>query len=340
MKKLFVVCISVFLNATLFANNLQKDPFITRTFPAASIKSVEVTTSGGSITVAGDATKDAIVEVYVSRDKWSNEKIKETLEENYTLDIKVESGKLLVSAKSKKNISNWNLDGLNISFKIIVPKQVSSNLQTSGGSIHISKLTGAQDIKTSGGSLTIEDVSGNIKGKTSGGSINVSNANDNIELSTSGGSITAKDCNGKVSLKTSGGSLHLNNLNGDVIASTSGGSIKAKEVKGTLKAGTSGGSITLDDISGSVDAHTSGGSINVTMVSVSDYVKLSNSGNTNLTIPANNGYNLKIKGNKVETSGLKDFRGNMDSKSLEGTMGNGGANIEIKTSHRASVKFK
>ena len=340
MKKLFVVVISVLLNANLFANDQQKDPFVTRTFPAGTIKSLEASTSGGSITVTGNAATEAVVEVYVSHDKWSAEKIKQTLEENYTLDIKVEGGKLLVSAKSKKTISNWNLNGLSISFKISVPNQTNSDLQTSGGSIQISNLTGTQDFKTSGGSMTVENISGNIKGRTSGGSITVANANDNIDLSTSGGSITAKDCHGKISLKTSGGSLKMNNLNGDIQAATSGGSVSAKDVKGTLKTSTSGGSITLDGISGSVDARTSGGSMNVTMESVNEFVKLSNSGNVNLTLPANKGYNLKLKGNKVETSGLKDFRGNMDSKSLEGTMGNGGAEIEIKTSQRASVTFK
>jgi len=340
MKKLFVVCISVLLNANLFANDQQKDPFLTRSFPASSIKTVEATTSGGSITVSGNTATEAVVEVYVSRDKWSAEKIKETLDENYTLEIKVESGKLLVSAKSKKTISNWNLNGLNISFKISVPKQINSNLQTSGGSISISNLTGAQDFKTSGGSMTVEDVSGNIKGRTSGGSITVTNVKDNIDLSTSGGSITAKDCSGKISMKTSGGSLKMSNLNGDVNATTSGGSVSAKDVKGTLKTGTSGGSVTLDGISGSVDARTSGGSINVTMEAVSEYVKLSNSGNINLTLPANKGYNLKLRGTKVETSGLKDFRGNMDSRNLDGTVGNGGADVEIKTSARASVTFK
>ena len=340
MKKLFVVIISVLLNANLFADDRQKDPFITRTFPAGSIKSVESATSGGSIAISGNAATEAVVEVYVSRDKWSAEKIKETLEENYTLDIRVESGKLYVSAKSKKMTSNWNLTGLNISFIISVPKQVSSNLQTSGGSIQISDLSGNQEFKTSGGSLAVANVSGNITGRTSGGSISISNASDNIDLSTSGGSITAKDCNGKINLKTSGGSVKMNNLNGNIQATTSGGSVTAKDVKGTLKTGTSGGSMTLDGISGNVDARTSGGGMTVTMESVSEYVKLSNSGSVNLTLPVNKGYNLKLKGNKVETSGLKDFRGNMDSRSVEGTMGNGGAEIEIKTSQRASVTFK
>lgn len=345
MKNIFLLIVSVLFNTNLFSftacvNHLEKEPFITRTFPASSIRAVEVNTSGGSITVSGDAGTEAVVEVFVSKNNWSAEKIKETLEENYTIDIRVEGGKLYAEAKAKSKILNWNQAGLSISFKISVPKQVNSHLQTSGGSIHMNNLSGSQDFKTSGGSLTVENISGSIVGKTSGGSITVTNANDNIDLKTSGGSITAKDCSGEITLKTSGGSVKLNNLDGIIDASTSGGSITANNIRGELKTKTSGGSVKLDEISGSVDAHTSGGSMNVEMLSVDEYVKLSNSGNLNLTLPADKGYHLKVKANKVETSGLKDFRGNMSNNSLEGTVGNGGPDIEVKSSLRANLSFR
>ena len=339
MKNLFLLSVSVLLSANLCVNAQRKEPYLTRTFPASSIRSVEATTSGGSIKVTGDAGSEAVVELFVSRDKWSDERIKQALEENYTIDIKVEGGKLYALAKPKSNFS-WNLQGLNVSFTISVPKQVNNDLHTSGGSIRIADLSGSQDFKTSGGSLTVENVSGNIVGKTSGGSITISRSNDKIDLKTSGGSITASDCSGEINLKTSGGSVRMSHLDGNIDASTSGGSITANDVNGILKTGTSGGSVTLKDIYGSVDARTSGGSMTVEMQSVDDYVKLSNSGSVHLSLPANNGYNLKVKANKIETSGLKDYRGNVESRSMEGTVGNGGAKIDINTSQRASLSFK
>ena len=343
MKKINLLLVSVLLSANLFtarSNEQQRTPFMTHSFSASSIRAVEAATSGGSITVNGDAGSEAIVEVYVSRENWSAERVKQTIEENYTIDIKVEGGKLYAVAKSKNRIANWNQLGLSISFKISVPKQVASNLSTSGGSIHIAHLTGSQDFKTSGGSLTIEHVSGKIAGTTSGGSITVSNSSDNIDLKTSGGSIKANDCSGKINLKTSGGSVKMDNLSGNIDASTSGGSITANDVNGTLKAGTTGGSVRLNGISGSVDAKTSGGSMTVDMEAVSDYVKLSNSGSTHLSLPSGKGYNLKVRGNKVETSGMKDFRGNIESRSIEGTVGAGGTEIDVRTSQRASLTFK
>jgi len=281
-----------------------------------------------------------MVEVYVSRDNWSAEKIKQALDENYTLEVKVENGKLYVAAKPKNSSFFGNQQGLSISFKIFAPDRVNSNLQTSGGSIHISNLSGSQNFRTSGGSLSVENVSGNTVGATSGGSITVTGSKDNIDLRTSGGSITAKDCSGKIDLKTSGGSLNMSNLSGNISATTSGGSITANDIKGTLTTGTSGGSVRLSGISGNAEASTSGGSMDVKIVSVSDYVKLSNSGNISLSLPAGKGYTMNVKSNGIEMSGAIDFRGRQDTNSMEGTIGNGGAEINVKSSQRVRLSFE
>jgi DUF4097 and DUF4098 domain-containing protein YvlB len=344
MKKLLVLFAGVLLSANFFTvhanKNQEKDPFMIRTFSASTVKEVEAVTAGGSLTLTGDADSKAVVEVYVSRSNWSTKEIRQSLEKNYTIDIKVENGRLYAEAKRKGNSTNWNQQGVSISFKIIVPRQVNSDLKTSGGSIHIHNLSGLQNIKTSGGSLTIEQVSGSITGLTSGGSITVTASKDRIDLKTSGGSITAKDCSGKIDLKTSGGSLNMRNLNGDIHATTSGGSISASDITGTLKTGTSGGSVRLDGISGNLEASTSGGNMDVRMTSTSDYVRLSNSGSLNLTLPANRGYNLNVKANNIESSGVKDFHGRMERRNMEGTVSNGGPEINLKSSQGVRLSFE
>lgn len=339
MKKLFVIVLLGALSC-IVAKGEGKAPFMTRSFSASSIKEVEAATSGGSLILTGDADSKAIVEMYVSRNNWSAEKIKQVLDENYTIDIRVESGKLYAVVKQKSSFFNWNNHGLSISFKITVPKQLNSNLRTSGGNIQISNLSGSHDFKTSGGSLSIENVSGNILGATSGGSIMLTGSKGDIDLKTSGGSITANDCNGSINLRTSGGSLSMSNLDGVVNAATSGGSVAASNIKGTFTTGTSGGSMHLDGISGNVDATTSGGSMNVKIKSVKDYVKLSNSGNINLTLPAGKGYNMNVKSNGIDISGSVDFRGSRENKNMEGTIGNGGPEITVRSSQRVRLSFE
>jgi len=345
MKKQVVLFVSILLCISSCASSKNQEntgsaPYMTQAFPASSIKEVEATTSGGSLTLTGDAGSKATVEMYVSHDNWSADKIKQVLDKNYTIDIKVVSGKLYATAKPKTDFSNWNNQGLSISFKISVPKQVNSDLKTSGGSIQIGNLSGSQTFRTSGGSLSIDNVSGKIDGATSGGSISVTNSKDDIDLKTSGGSITAKNCNGTIKLATSGGSLDLSNLTGNVNAATSGGSIMASNVNGTLVTGTSGGSVKLDGISGNVEATTSGGNMDVKIKSTSDYVKLSNSGNLNLVLPAGKSYNLSVNANNIEASGLQNFHGNMDKKKIEGTIGNGGTKININSSQQVRLSFE
>ena len=351
MKKQLVLFVSILLCVSSCAtakNSESKEnngnngntPYLTREFPASSIKEVEATTSGGSLMLTGDAVSKAVVEVYVSRDNWSNEKIKQVLDDNYTLDIKVVDGKLYAVAKQKKNINNWDSKGLSISFKISVPKQVNSNMQTSGGGIQISNLSGSQDFKTSGGSLMVDNVSGSITGATSGGGISVTNSKDNIDLKTSGGSIIANGCSGTINLATSGGGISLNNLTGKIDAVTSGGSIMANNISGTLTTATSGGSVSLEAISGNLEAKTSGGNMIVKIKSANEYVRLSNSGNLNLVLPAGKNYNLSVKANKIDVSGLQNFSGSQDNSRLEGTIGSGGTEVTVKSSQWVWLSFE
>jgi len=337
MKKVFVLFVGALVSASSCAYAQSNEPFTTYTFApvvASNIRMVEANTSGGSITVNGTDGSEAVVEVNVTRasgganlfnfrrNRATNENIKQLFEENYTVDVKVENGKLYAVARPNSRTLS-NAERLNISFNITVPGQINSNLQTSGGSIRIRNLSGSQDFRTSGGSMTIENVTGDIVGRTSGGSITVANSSGTINLRTSGGSITARDCRGVINLGTSGGSLNLSNLIGDVDATTSGGSVTARNMQGALKAGTSGGSMNVD------------------MVSVSEHVILSTSGGSiSLNLPANRGYALDLRANRVNTSELRNFSGNQRNNRVEGTVGNGGPNVSARTSGgRVNLSF-
>ena len=137
---------------------------------------VIVNTSGGSILVSGAGAQQPHIDVYVvgnNNQELSKEEIKKRLEEDYVLDIDIHDGELHATAKSRRNNMNWR-KSLSIGFKIYVNNQSSTNLNTSGGNIHIDNLTGTQNFETSGGSITVDKVLGAVKGETSGGSINVS----------------------------------------------------------------------------------------------------------------------------------------------------------------------
>jgi len=322
-----------FASAMLSAK-AQQTLYLTKSLSSETIKEIEAKTSGGSINVSGDHSQDARIEVYVSSNghqiSLSKEEIEAKLNEDYDFSITVSNNKLTATSRPKHNFSNWK-KALNISFKIFVPQNVSTDLSTSGGSISLNNLSGNEEFRTSGGSLTVEKLTGKINGETSGGSITVSDTKDDIDLGTSGGSINATNCSGKIRLTTSGGSLTLNDLKGDIKATTSGGSVNGKSISGELITSTSGGSVNLSALYCSLDASTSGGSINAEIKEVGKYVKLNNSGgHIDLTIPKDKGYDLKLYGDKMDRNfSLNNFSGTVKENKIEGTVNGGGIPVTV-----------
>jgi DUF4097 and DUF4098 domain-containing protein YvlB len=337
MKKYFLLFIAttaiLALNAQFKAD---KEPFLTKSLSGEAIKNVEATTSGGSISVAGVSASEARIEVYVWPNNYnksnglSKEEIQKRMDEDYKLDISVSNNKLSAIAKTKDKLMNWK-KFLNISFKIFVPQNVSTDLNTSGGNISLTNLSGSQNFSTSGGNLNVENVSGKIDGRTSGGNVNVKNSKDDIDLTTSGGNIDAENCNGKIHLTTSGGSLNLVGLNGDIKATTSGGNVEGHNIDGELAAHTSGGNIELSDLSCSLETSTSGGNIHVAIKEFGKFVKISNSGgNIDLQIPKNKGLDLGLYGSKIKTDTLENFSGSMDDDEVKGKLNGGGIPVTVR----------
>jgi len=344
MRKLFYLLLLIAQASFVVAQKSDKEPYLVRSLSNETIRNVEAKTSGGSISVTGVNASETRIEVYVSPGNsntiLSKEELKQKLEELYDLNITVTNNKLSAIAQSKKQIKDWK-KALNISFRIYVPQNVSTDLSTSGGSIRLTSLSGAQDFSTSGGSLDIEKVSGKIRGRTSGGSIQLHNSKDEIDLSTSGGSISASDCSGTIRLSTSGGSLDLSNLDGNIKASTSGGSVSGENIGGELTAHTSGGSIHLTDMKCSLETSTSGGNIDVTVTELGKYVRIGNSGgDISVTLPKNKGLDLDLSG-RIGNTRFENFAGNIDEDMVKGKLNGGGVPVRVGAgSGRIRVDFK
>jgi DUF4097 and DUF4098 domain-containing protein YvlB len=365
MKKmilLLALCGSMTLCAPLFAGSDAKEPLAVYPFPAAAVERLTVVSSGGSIRVTGDAGETATVEVSVTtngRKKRKKEELQKMLEQHYTLVVAATEGELRVEA-SRKNTPLPDCDGLSLSFRIRVPKRVSTQLNTRGGSLRLKGLTGRQELKTGGGSLHIANIDGPVKGVTSGGSLRVEGCRGEIELSTGGGSIRVDDCNGKIALRTSGGSIRLEHLNGaiaaqtgagnlvlkdvsgDIGVKTGGGSIRAERVTGALSAETGAGSVQMKRIAGNLEARTGAGQMNVQMDAVDDHVRLAgSSSNITLSLPEGKGYRLKILARDIRTEkAVTGFAGSFESQRIEGTLNGGGTEVDVRSKLRVDLVFE
>lgn len=277
-----------------FSKEINDTPYLTKNFNLSSGE-LFVSTSGGSIRVEGSKSNTVKVEMYVKSNKHSDSKLREILEEDY--EISIEKSGSRVEAVAKRVSKNWSWNGISISFVVYTPQKF------------------ACDLNTSGGSLKISGVSGN-----------------NHELKTSGGSITSEDMSGDLTARTSGGSITVNDFIGELDARTSGGSIKISDIKGDIDVSTSGGGIRIDDAEGAVHASTSGGSINADISRLEDQLVLKTSGGSvNATIPSGLGLNLDLRGNRVNTS-LNNFSGESKSDRVKGTVNGGGIEVQLTTS--------
>ena len=89
MKKIFLLLFII--TASLAVTAQEKTPYMTKSLSSESVKSTEVQTSGGSISVTGvNSAAETKVEVYISsnngRDNISKEEIEKRLEE-YDLNV-------------------------------------------------------------------------------------------------------------------------------------------------------------------------------------------------------------------------------------------------------------
>ena len=330
------------------AQDRDETPFLVKTFSRDQIKELRSQTSGGNIHVMGQSTGDAKVMVYVHSNNGdrvlSHDEAQQRLNEGVELTVAMNGNTLEALAKRKGDRwenDNWR-HGVSVSFDIYVPETVSSDLQTSGGNIHLSDLTGTEKFETSGGNMHLENLSGKINGSTSGGNVTISDSKNEIDLRTSGGNMHAKHCEGNITMTTSGGNMDLEDVKGSIHATTSGGHVDGDGIGGELKTSTSGGNIHLDNMSCSLNASTSGGSIDVTMKAMGKYLELGNSGgNIHLTLPSGQGYNLAISGDKIHTDKLNNFSGTMDNHNLEGTLNGGGVPVRVSgNSGHVTINFQ
>ncbi len=340
MKRLLLTILFAPLSLVGFAQNDRTEtPYQTKTF-SGNLTNLRVETSGGGITVAGSSRADVLVELYVKpnnyRDNLSKQEIDERLKE-YDIVMRTDGNTVVATAKRKNgNSMDWRRS-LNISFRIAAPRSMATDLETSGGGIQLSHLTGRQTFHTSGGGLDLTDLTGDLKGRTSGGGIHLvdcraERSSEKIDLETSGGSIDATNATGLIRLETSGGSIRLRNLNGKINAETSGGGVSGDGITGELITGTSGGSIRLTNIAGSVEANTSAGSLSLQLTKLGDYVRLSTSaGSVNVQMPLNKGMDVNLSGNRVSMP-LTNFDGVSGKDRIKGKLNGGGIPVAISAS--------
>lgn len=295
---MFTLLLMVPATASHSINSLtsEDEPYRLESFEIDGSGNLDVQTSGGHITVKGSSTNTVRIEMFVRKN--GRNLLPEDIDlKNWDIDISKNGQTIKAVAKNKKKWNPFsNSNNVSISFVVFSPREMSTDLNTSGGHIETQSLSGNQEISTSGGHLKLSTLKGTVDARTSGGHIDISDVQGTVEVRTSGGHIEAINLEGNLHFKTSGGHIDLANVSGSVKASTSGGSISAD------------------------------------LLSIEKFVELRTSGgNISLNIPKNIGLDLNLRGSYVSTE-LKNFSGKIEHDEVKGLLNGGGPQISARTS--------
>ena len=324
-KYTMIAMLMALLSCNGFAQE-NKTPTITKTFDLEQPGTLNAKSSGGGIVVKGNDQKQVIVQAFVRKNgkilSPSDPLVKEVLED-FDLDIEKNGSVITANVERKRNFKFWNNVG--ISLTIIVPREMSCNVSSSGGGLKISNVDGTHDLTSSGGGIQLENVTGTTKAGSSGGGVHAANQNGDVRLSSSGGGVTLDEAHGSVFARSSGGSVRLKNIHGDVDASSSGGGVTVTGECGSVIAASSGGSVhvNISNLNKKLYLESSGGGVDAT---IQNGDKL--------------GLDLDLKSDKVNID-LSNFSGTSKKDRVKGTMNNGGIPVYMHASGgNVNVRFQ
>jgi DUF4097 and DUF4098 domain-containing protein YvlB len=257
-----LVCLCAFHTLAL------TDEHVTETRGAKPGGKLIIDVDFGNIDVTTGATDKVVVTAYRAVDAHSKEKEKQYLKAT-PIVVTTEGNSVVVRARSKKGWSFWSWFGhtrTEGTYNIQVPATFDSDLQTEGGEVSVTGLTGRTKVETSGGDLKFERLHGPLKAETSGGTIEMGACDGTLDIESSGGSIAVDGGSGTLRGQTSGGNVTVVDFAGDANVESSGGRLRLANIAGNLNGETSGGSISAalsSPVHGDVKLETSAGSIEV-----------------------------------------------------------------------------
>jgi hypothetical protein len=301
-----------------------KTPTITKTFELNQPGTLNSKSSGGGITVLSHNASNVEVQAFVRKNGTvlspSDPMVDDVLE-NYDLEIEKNGSVITAIAERRTNFSLVKNTG--IYFTIIVPREMSCDVSSSGGGLRISGVEGTHDFSSSGGSVILENTGGNTRAKSSGGQVKATNHMGDIHLTSSGGGVTLDEARGSVYAHSSGGGVHLTDVHGEVDAGSSGGGVSVSGECAYVKAKSSGGSVrvNISNLSKELYLQSSGGGVDA-IIQHGDQL----------------GLDLDLSSSSVKIE-LHNFSGRSEKDHVKGSMNEGGIPVYMRASG-GSVKVR
>lgn len=226
--------------------------------------------NGGSVSVQGWDSSGIEVTFNDSRRKL----------DEYKIEVgETANGLRIHSSRIERN------GGSNLKVALKVPRNLSIEFDSAGGSITMTDVAGMFTGRTGGGSITLKRLTGEVQLRTGGGRIEVADSTLDGALRTGGGKVLIRDVVGNLQARSGGGNVVYKNVRtttGDmrtpkglagkevdsdtVLIKSQGGRINVDAAPTGARVETGGGSITVHNAERFVEAKTGGGAIKLHLV--------------------------------------------------------------------------
>jgi len=220
--------------------------------------------------------------------------------------------------------------------------------RSTSGQIQAVKIKDDAELHSTSGNIKLERAGGRVASQTISGWVSVNDAAGDVKAGSVSNSVTIENVRGRVVANSTSSRVIVRNAQEGVRANTVSGSIEITNTKGRIEANSTSGMVSLRDVdSRDVHATSFSGGVRFQGKLHDDgrYEFQSFSGEIVLTLPAESNFNLTAKTSTgvIDTDFpirlIGSFGGPGSQRRLEGTHGNGGAQISA-TGFSGSIRLK
>lgn len=189
-----------------------------------SLKKIELQLPAGNITIKKSTTGDTQVKGEYEADQ-------------STVEMNVNSGKLVIREKSKGNRSSGNSE-----WTLMVPNDIRISANTGSGNVEVDNVSLDFQANLGSGNFDFDEVGGYINVNTGSGNIDIVQSEADFGCNTGSGNYDVSGSEGTFRLNTGSGQVYLQKVSGTISANTGSGSVRGKEIAVTGPSGFNSGS--------------------------------------------------------------------------------------------------
>lgn len=202
---------------------------VEKTFPVEPGATLKFNTYRGGVIV--DATDETQIRVQIRIEAGTEDAaVADRLFKNLDLQLSSQGNVVTVQARNPSESRAqfaWSKTGLDLGFRIFVPRSCHVELTTTDGAITVGEIGGNLTAHSRSGIISCRRAGGDVRATSDTGEIVVSRCAGSVDLAVTRGAIRAGTIFGAARLTNGRGEIEIQNARGALTATTSGGDLSA-----------------------------------------------------------------------------------------------------------------